>query len=62
MNLMFPGIIESTFLSEVVVVNCIFENNEYGQTNNPTVSKIVGVFCLETDLANIANPVVVFRF
>ena len=31
----FPGIIENTFNSDLVVKNCLFENNVYGDTDNP---------------------------
>uniref|UniRef100_A0A7S4END4 Right handed beta helix domain-containing protein n=2 Tax=Pseudo-nitzschia australis TaxID=44445 RepID=A0A7S4END4_9STRA len=34
-SMSFPGIIENTFKSELVVRNCLFEGNVYGSTNNP---------------------------
>ena len=34
-SMSFPGIIENTFNSELVVKNCLFQNNVYGNTNNP---------------------------
>jgi len=32
----FPGIIENTFNSELIVTNCLFQENVYGSTNNPS--------------------------
>ena len=29
----FPGIIENTYKSELVIYNCLFENNDYGEFN-----------------------------
>jgi hypothetical protein len=34
----FAGIIENTFGSELKITNCLFEDNQYGDTNNPAVS------------------------
>lgn len=31
----FPGIIENSFQSELVITNCLFENNRYGIKGNP---------------------------
>lgn len=31
----FPGIIENSFGSELHIVNCIFMNNRFGETDNP---------------------------
>jgi hypothetical protein len=33
-----PGIIENTYRSELFIDNCLFENNDYGESNNPAVS------------------------
>lgn len=33
-----PGIIENTYRSELVIDNCLFENNDYGESSNPAVS------------------------
>lgn len=33
-----PGIIENTYQSELVIEHCLFENNDYGETTNPSVS------------------------
>jgi len=34
-SLSFPGIIENTFNSELIVRNCLFQDNIYGSNNNP---------------------------
>ena len=34
-NMSFPGIIENSFLSELVVTNCLFEDNRFGIKGNP---------------------------
>jgi hypothetical protein len=31
----FPGIIENSFLSELIITNCLFENNRFGIKGNP---------------------------
>jgi len=35
-SISFPGIIENTFNSELIVTNCLFQENVYGSTNNPS--------------------------
>ncbi|MGK3747669.1 MAG: hypothetical protein ACI8RD_001196 [Bacillariaceae sp.] len=32
----FPGIIENTFNSELILTNCLFQDNVYGSINNPS--------------------------
>lgn len=34
-NMSFPGIIENSFLSELFVTNCLFEDNRFGIKGNP---------------------------
>lgn len=34
-NMFFPGVIENSFLSEIVITNCLFENNRFGIKDNP---------------------------
>jgi hypothetical protein len=36
-ELAFPGVIENTFLSELVVINSLFEKNDFSDTKNPAV-------------------------
>ncbi|KAL3937945.1 MAG: hypothetical protein SGBAC_007047 [Bacillariaceae sp.] len=31
-----PGMIENTYQSELVIEHCLFENNDYGETTNPS--------------------------
>jgi len=31
-----PGMIENTYQSELVIYHCLFENNDYGETTNPS--------------------------
>ena len=46
-DLAFPGVIENTFMSELTIVNCLFENNSYGaDDNNPAVSLVARFFRL----------------
>ena len=46
-DLAFPGVIENTFMSELTIVNCLFENNSYGaDDNNPAVSLVALFFRL----------------
>lgn len=35
----FPGIIENSFGSELNVINCLFQDNVYGDENNAAVSE-----------------------
>lgn len=37
-SMAFPGMIENTFSSELVVKNCLFQNNIYGGDKNPTTT------------------------
>jgi hypothetical protein len=39
-ELAFPGVIENTFLSELVVINSLFEKNDFSDTNNPAVRSL----------------------
>ena len=31
----FPGVIENSFGSDLTIINCLFQDNEYGHANNP---------------------------
>ena len=38
-DLAFPGVIENTFMSDLTIINCLFENNSFGPDGmNPAVS------------------------